>query len=410
MKLSNDKMKAILNPEVVTLSNMFVQNGFEIRIAGGAIRDLLMGLVPTDLDFATTATPQEMKQMFEKEEIRIISKGGENHGTVVVKIGEKIFDCTTLRIDQITDGRHAKVEFTRDWKLDANRRDLTINAMFLGLDGIVYDYFNGIEHLEKRLILFVGDPDHRIKEDYLRILRYFRFFGRVATDPYKHDDRVIDAIKRNAEGLLKVSGERIWIELKKIANGRFGGELLSKIIECNVGPHIGLSSDFDCESVKALHKRLECMSLPTSSVHACTILAAGFAANDDAQVLIKRVKCSNKEKEMLLFPINNKQLFLDSDPLKAIQDALVDMVYKNKAPRTHSLTLFLELTKYVGRVDLLNEINVDLVPHFPVNGLMLKDKVNKNKIQLELNRLVDIWKESNYSLRAEELIEKVNSS
>ena len=86
---------------------------------------------------------------------------------------------TTLRVDRITDGRHAVVDFTKDWKLDALRRDLTINAMGLTLDGTLYDYFNGLEHLEEKRVQFVGDATMRIQEDYLRILRYFRFYGRI---------------------------------------------------------------------------------------------------------------------------------------------------------------------------------------------------------------------------------------
>lgn len=103
-----------------------------------------MGKTPTDIDFATTATPDQMKEMFEKEEVRMINAKGEKHGTITSRINDaQNFEVTTLRIDVVTDGRHAEVEYTTDWMLDANRRDLTINSMFLGLDGSVYDYFYG---------------------------------------------------------------------------------------------------------------------------------------------------------------------------------------------------------------------------------------------------------------------------
>lgn len=105
----------------------------------------------------------------------MINTNGERHGTVTPRINDKQnFEITTLRIDVLTNGRHAEVEFTTDWELDAYRRDLTINSMFLGFDGTVYDYFNGYEDLMQRRVRFVGDPNLRIKEDYLRILRYFR--------------------------------------------------------------------------------------------------------------------------------------------------------------------------------------------------------------------------------------------
>jgi len=154
-----------------------------------------MNKTPKDVDFATTATPVVMKDMFEAENIRMINMNGEKHGTITPRINDKEnFEITTLRIDIVTDGRHAKVHFTTDWLLDANRRDLTINSMFLGnfficfniirynkktftdFDGNVYDYFYGYDDLLEKRILFVGDADTRIKEDYLRILRYFRYF------------------------------------------------------------------------------------------------------------------------------------------------------------------------------------------------------------------------------------------
>lgn len=135
-----------------------------------------MDKMPTDIDFATSATPRQMIEMFTAENIRMLNVNGEKHGTVTARINdEENFEVTTLRIDVSTDGRHAEVEFTTNWLLDANRRDLTINSMFLGFDGKVYDYFYGYEDLKNRRVLFVGEAANRIQEDYLRILRYFRY-------------------------------------------------------------------------------------------------------------------------------------------------------------------------------------------------------------------------------------------
>lgn len=135
-----------------------------------------MNITPHDIDFATTATPKQMIEMFEKENVRIFNLNGAKHGTITSRINdEENFEVTTLRLDVRCDGRHAEVEFTTDWLLDANRRDLTINSMFLGFDGKVYDYFFGYEDLQNRRVVFVGDASNRIIEDYLRILRYFRY-------------------------------------------------------------------------------------------------------------------------------------------------------------------------------------------------------------------------------------------
>lgn len=176
MKLESPEFQSIFTDELKTLSELFKKYNYEIRIAGGAVRDLLMGMQPKDLDFATTATPTEMKKMFETESVRMINANGEKHGTITPRINDKMnFEVTTLRIDVLTDGRHAEVVFTTDWLLDALRRDLTINSMFLSLDGSVYDHFFGYDDLQKRRIAFVGNAVTRIQEDYLRILRYFRY-------------------------------------------------------------------------------------------------------------------------------------------------------------------------------------------------------------------------------------------
>lgn len=134
LKLDGPNFNNILTDEVNSLVSLFKKYDHEIRIAGGAVRDLLLGKKPTDLDFATTATPEQMKKMFTTENVRMINMNGEKHGTITPRINDREnFEVTTLRIDVLTDGRHAEVEFTKDWLLDANRRDLTVNAMFLGL-------------------------------------------------------------------------------------------------------------------------------------------------------------------------------------------------------------------------------------------------------------------------------------
>ena len=134
-KIDSPAYRSILNPPLLKLVDLFKKHGHEIRIAGGAVRDILMDIIPHDVDFATTATPDQMKDMFTQANIRMINSNGEKHGTITVRIdGSDNFEITTLRIDLTTDGRHATVQYTQDWQLDANRRDLTINALFLGTD------------------------------------------------------------------------------------------------------------------------------------------------------------------------------------------------------------------------------------------------------------------------------------
>lgn len=172
-KLDTPHFRKLRTSELLRLEHMFSSNGYTLRLVGGAVRDLLLGRDPKDIDLATDCGPEDMVKLMEAEGVRYIPTGLQ-HGTITVNTSEGTYEITTLRVDRQTDGRHATVDFTSDWRIDANRRDLTINAMSLGLDGSLYDYFNGQQHLAERRVEFVGDAKLRIREDYLRILRYFR--------------------------------------------------------------------------------------------------------------------------------------------------------------------------------------------------------------------------------------------
>lgn len=188
---------------------------YEFRIIGGVVRDIIIGTNDYhDIDIATNATPQQLIAIFDKKKIKYIETGIA-HGTITVFILDEIIEITTLRVDRETDGRHAEVEFTNDWMLDAQRRDFTINAMSIDYYGTLYDYFGGISDLKTKTLRFVGEADQRINEDYLRILRYFRFAAKLNW-PITWDCDEVQACKRNWSGLKQVSGERIWKELKQI--------------------------------------------------------------------------------------------------------------------------------------------------------------------------------------------------
>jgi tRNA nucleotidyltransferase (CCA-adding enzyme) len=190
------------NKDLSYLASCFVKRDYDLMVAGGAVRDAVSNIRPFDIDLATNALPDQIVSLCEQENIRILNFKGLSHGTVPVRINDNTnFEITTLRIDKITDGRHAIVEFTNDWNVDAHRRDFTINSLFLDFNGIVHDYVNGMEDIKKRLVRFVGNADERIKEDYLRILRYFRFFGRISDNPMGHDEQSLTAIKNNINGL-----------------------------------------------------------------------------------------------------------------------------------------------------------------------------------------------------------------
>ena len=184
----------------------------EIRYVGGCLRKIINKENVDDIDLATNLEPIQVCEALKKKNINYFETGIQ-HGTVTAIIGEFKFEITSLREDIATDGRHAKVKFSKNWKEDASRRDFTINSIYADSDGNLFDPYDGIKDLKKGIIKFIGDADKRIKEDYLRILRYVRFF--LYYSKQQHDLEIIRKIKINIGGVHKLSKERLLDELKK---------------------------------------------------------------------------------------------------------------------------------------------------------------------------------------------------
>ncbi|XP_053401627.1 uncharacterized protein LOC128557688 isoform X2 [Mercenaria mercenaria] len=402
MKLDSPEFQALFTPELNQLITLFEKNNFEIRIAGGAVRDLLMEKQLHDVDFATTATPEQMKEMFELAGIRMINAKGEGHGTITARINDKEnFEVTTLRIDIRTDGRHAEVEFTKDWQLDANRRDLTINAMFLGFDGTVYDYFNGIEDVKNQRVRFVGNPEDRIQEDYLRILRYFRFYGRIAKTPNDHDDGTLKAIKENAEGLSGISGERIWVELKKIVVGNYAGSIMKSMVETGISKYIGFAEDANIEEFQKI-----CEQTEGQKPEPMTRIAALLENSEQVYEMNKRLKVSNDELKTCLFIVMYRDQEEGDDLIKHYKHLIARLSGKEKKVVNRVLELF----KYKGLHDMISEISEWTPPKYPITGqdLIEKDIKRGPVFAKTLDALRQVWIDSDFQLTREELLEKID--
>ncbi|XP_066472430.1 CCA tRNA nucleotidyltransferase 1, mitochondrial isoform X1 [Tiliqua scincoides] len=402
MKLESSEFRSLFTPGLKSVAELFDKAKYELRIAGGAVRDLLGGMTPQDVDFATTATPTQMKEIFQTAGVRMINNRGEKHGTITARLHEQNFEITTLRIDVITDGRHAEVEFTTDWEKDAERRDLTINSMFLGLDGTLYDYFNGYEDLKNNKVRFVGQANQRIQEDYLRILRYFRFYGRIAQNPDDHEPKTLEAIKENAKGLAGISGERIWMELKKLLVGNHVNHLVHLMYELDVAGYIGLPlngslKEFDtvCKNVQNLFPK------------PMTLLTSLLKVPDDVSKLDLRLKISKDEKYLGLFLLKHRRDLVKAtdaaEPLKPYQDFVIDS-------REHdAISRITELLKYQGEEHLLKEMQQWSVPTFPISGHDIRKMgISSGKeIGILLQQLRDHWKKSGYQMDKEELLSYV---
>jgi len=200
-----------------TVMKALMADGAVARFAGGCVRDAVLGVPVHDIDVAITCTPEKSMALLKSAGIRVIPTGID-HGTVTAVMPTYTYEITTLRKDEDTDGRHAVVSYTTDWEMDAARRDLTINALYADVNGAVYDPGTGLSDLGERRIRFVGNPEDRVQEDVLRILRYFRFYGRFGNGHPSR--RALAACRKYASRLQKLSGERIRSEMLRILEGR----------------------------------------------------------------------------------------------------------------------------------------------------------------------------------------------
>ncbi|WP_283194162.1 CCA tRNA nucleotidyltransferase [Rhizobium sp. AN80A] len=211
------------DPALKRVFSLLNADGGEGRVVGGAVRNSLMGLGVSDIDVATTLTPDVVIERAKAAGIKAVPTGVE-HGTVTLVIDRKPFEVTTLRADVETDGRRATVAFSKDWQTDAERRDLTINALYVGESGEVVDLVGGLADIEKRNIRFIGDAATRIKEDYLRILRFFRFFAYYGSGRPDADGLRAAAAARSK--LATLSAERVWSEMRKLLSAENPGRAL----------------------------------------------------------------------------------------------------------------------------------------------------------------------------------------
>jgi poly(A) polymerase/tRNA nucleotidyltransferase (CCA-adding enzyme) len=259
----------------------------EARVVGGAVRDTLAGRTVAEIDLATPRTPDQVTEALQAAGIRAVPTGLD-HGTVTAVADGRSFEITTLRRDVETDGRHAVVTFTDDWQADAARRDFTINAMSLTRAGEVFDYFGGVADLRAGVVRFVGDPATRIAEDYLRILRYFRFFARYGRDVA--DPRALAAIRAGVPGLSRLSVERVWSELVRILSAPDPRAAVALMDEAGVLGAI-LPEGADSERFA----RLVAAGAPGDPLLRLAVLLTG-----DPEAMATRLRLSTTERDRLV--------------------------------------------------------------------------------------------------------------
>jgi tRNA nucleotidyltransferase/poly(A) polymerase len=268
-------------------------DGEEARVVGGAVRNALMGLPVGDIDIATTALPEEVVRRAQAAHIKAVPTGIA-HGTVTLVLHDEAFEVTTLREDIETFGRKAKVAFGRDWARDAQRRDFTINGLSWARDGAVHDHVGGLDDIAARRVRFIGDPDRRIAEDYLRILRFFRI--QAAYGAGAPDRAAFDACIRGRAGLASLSAERVRAELLKLLIADGAVAALDAMSDC--GLLVALTGGVPYLQVFANMAQVEHdLGLAPDAMR--RLAALSVATTEDAARLTSRLRLSNAESRAL---------------------------------------------------------------------------------------------------------------
>ncbi|MBI1245381.1 MAG: CCA tRNA nucleotidyltransferase [Alphaproteobacteria bacterium] len=265
--------------------------GGQARFVGGCVRDALLGQPPADLDLATPLVPEKVIGMLEAAGLKAVPTGIA-HGTVTAIARGRKFEITTLRRDVETDGRHAVVAFTEDWRADAERRDFTINAMSMSADGTLHDYFDGRADLAARRLRFVGDPATRLAEDVLRLLRFFRFHARFGGAEF--DAPGLAACTAAAGALPGLSAERVAGELLRLLEGPRAAEMIAAMRAAGALAH-WLPEAAGTQTLARLEAHVAASGTSPSGLRALAALVPGDAAATVAQ----RLKLSNADADRL---------------------------------------------------------------------------------------------------------------
>ena len=367
---------------------------------GGCVRKFYSNEDIDDIDVATIFSPIEIKEKLKNSSFRIIDTGIE-HGTLTVVKNNFKIEITTLRQDVETDGRHAKIKYTEDWILDSERRDFTINSIYLDIRGKIFDPQSGLSDLKNKVVKFIGNPERRIEEDYLRIIRFIRFSIQYNFDNI--ENKTIDAIKLNLNNIKKISKERVFSELLKILKLNNFNFLLSNKelyeIFIKIFPEL-----------KYL-ERLEKLSYFPSTNYLKRDLNFILAIllidqSDNHEYFCFKYKTSNRIKGELLsisknyIRFKNEKNFLDRELKKNLyhlkKENLIKLLYLVFcSEEKFSLKLFSKKLEEISKIS---------IPNFPYDGqfLIQQGLIDGNKIGTALNELKKKWVNNNFYLEKEE--------
>jgi poly(A) polymerase len=373
----------LATPGVRRVFEAFDSSGEEIRIAGGAVRDVLMSLAPAEVDFATTAPPDEIVRLAAAAGLKSVPTGIE-HGTVTIVIDGHPFEITTLRRDVETDGRHAKVAFGRNWAEDAMRRDLTINGLFLDASGKIHDFVGGESDIAAKRVRFIGDAKTRIREDFLRILRFFRFTARYGEGAPDHE--AMSAAISERHGLDHLSRERIRAELLKFLVAPRAAEIAELMA------HAGLLGQL-LGGVARPRRLKRLIEISPDSDAVLRLGALGLFIEENAERLRERLRLSNEEavrlKSMAGRPVPGPAM--SENELKAV-------LYRLGPARYRDRVLFAGAGRAGDVAEMLALPGRWTAPKFPVGAteLMVRGVEKGPRLGSLLARIEEAWIEAGF--------------
>ena len=373
----------------------------EIRYVGGCVRKIINNELVEDIDLAVNLSPSEVSKVLKKNNIKSYETGIE-HGTITALINQNKFEITSLRKDVLTDGRHAKVEFSNDWYEDASRRDFSINSIYADIDGNLFDPFEGKKDLENGEVKFIGDAEKRIKEDYLRALRYVRFFLNYSKK--NHSINVIKAIKQNLNGFSKISPERLLDEFKKLIRSegffkltkdKFCFEIINLIFP--QFKNIGIFKKLNDYARENIHK-LDFIILISLMI---------IDGTDNVKYFLYKFNLSKNDQKRILFL---SDFFSKTIAQKFFfKQNLWRILYLNgKQPLMDLLYFEIFKSKKINKklIELIEFFEDKKPPIFPIKakGLMEQYKIPEGKeLGLKLKKIEEKWIENNFKISNEEI-------
>ncbi len=373
----------------------------EIRYVGGCVRKIINNEKFDDIDLATNLKPEQVKECLKNNNIDFFETGIE-HGTITAHIGEKNFEITSLRKDVSTDGRRAVVEFTNEWAEDALRRDFTINSIYADKEGNLFDPNDGVKDLKNGKIKFIGDPEKRVKEDYLRILRYVRFFLNYSKQ--EHQLIVKKIIKQNISGIVKLSKERLIDELKKlvISNGfiNIGDDEFCKEIVLLIFPQVK-----NIDIFKKLNKNYKSEILKKDFIFLLSLLI--IDETDNSEFFLYKFNMSNESKKRINFlkeiydKSNDKDIFSKNNLQKIFyfqgKSYLLDVIDFQLFRSNKKNNKLIELKKHFEKLEK---------PMFPIKAKIIMEKYNLKEgkeLGQKLKYLENLWLENSFNISEKEV-------